>query len=251
MIIKLLPLLLLLTTSAYATTTPDKNYFTTKEVVRGIKQEPLNITKDDGGDPGIVPQKPTTPPTQLPDDYGFGDDNNTGGLDILDTFTRIWTIVEANKPVVTVQSATSATALPAASENDWTAIGGWKPERNITYVTAFKNMYGMTTVYLEYQVKVVYGGNVKGKGLYIASARIVPVKLRVLWGYKVDVTVSAPTVFNVRTPENPIAAIQLNVIYDIKTILNEDYQTDTYQVQGDGLIQDTKTGEVLLPAVLK
>ena len=248
-------LLLLLSINCYAGENKhSKEYFTIKKVVR-------TVTYDDGssmsfvqdkGDGGIVPIKPTKPPIQLPDDAfdPYDDGYSTNDLSVLDTFVKIWTIVADNKPVVTVDAATSATALPAISNNHWTAIGGWKPERNITYTTAFGNGFGMTTVYLQYQVKLVYGGNLNGRGLYIASAKITPIKIRVLWGYTVDVNVSAPSVFNVRTPQNPIAAIQLNVIYDIKTIINEDYQTDTYQVQGDGLIQDTKTGEILLPAVL-
>lgn len=249
----MLLLLMLLSNTVHAQCTDDPAYFKTKSVVTTIEetdnQNPITLRCDrdcDQETSDLVPHSPTPLPLTIPVDGG-----NNSVLDILDTVTKVWKIVSDNKPVVTIDSSTYATALPQMSNNHWDAIGGWKPERNYTIKTTYKNYYNMTTIYLEYQVKVVYGGNVKGKGLYIAAARIIPIKVDVLWGYTLNVNITSPLVFNVRTPENPIAAIQLNMVYDIKTVISEEIITDTYQVQGDGLIQDTKSGKVLAGSILK
>ena len=242
--------------------TAQRQYYIIHKVKHTISE---NIPEDfvGGGEPGgIVPTSPVPLPVTSPvyadgtyGNYGgygsYGDPYGNSPEAILDTVLKIWNIVEKNRPVVTIESATYATAMPQASKNNWMSIGGWQDERNFIYTTDMINGFGMRTVHVSYQVKVVYGGNVKGKGLYIAAARIVPISVTALWGYNVNVSVSAPIVFNVRTPENPIAAIQLNVIYDVKTIVSEDITTDTYQVQGDGKIVDTKKGRTILPAVLK
>ena len=265
---KKLILLLLLATPAFAQlnqpTQGEKDYFTTKFITHSVVEETnsfdvTNPPPDSGGD--LVPNSrvplPSTQPIYSDDGYGsYGSYGGYGGYAssataILDTALKIWNIVEKNRPVVTVASATYATALPKISENRWDTVGGWQKERNFTYTTDYVNGFGMNTIHVSYQVKVVYGGNVKGKGLFIAAARIVPISVKALWGYNLNVSVSAPVVFNVRTPEDPIAAIQLNVIYDIKTVLSEDITTDTYQVQGDGKIIDTKSDTVLKNATLK
>lgn len=257
-------LLLLFTTQAYANIDP--HHIVSTEQTITDDSTTFSLVSENGD---LVPHSPVPLPITQPiygdDGYGGGY-GGYGGYDtgygkfnqgvaaanaILDTTLKIWNIVEKNRPVVTVQSATFATALPKASENRWDAIGGWQAERNFTSTTKFKNGLGQNTITMSYQVKVVYGGNLKGNGLYIAAARIVPINVRATWAYNLNVTVSAPIVFNVRTPENPIAAIQMNVIYDIKNVFAEDIFTDTYQVQGDGKIIDTKHNKVILPATLK
>lgn len=188
------------------------------------------------------------PPQELPP---FPQPNPTQGLDIVSTFVKVWDIVKENRPVVGMDTDKFATALPEIAYTDWKAVGGWKPERNILVSTSYINLYGWEVVRFDYQVKLLFGGNVRGRGLYIASARIVPTKVDVAWGYTLNVVASAPTVLNIRTPENPLAMIQLVIKYTIATILKEDTTTDTYQVQGDGKIVDTKKNKVLLSPVLR
>lgn len=213
----------------------------------------------DGAGPPMVPATVGVPPPSTTsatiDPYGgydsYGGYSSYGGLSIMDTAMKIWDIVQKNKPVVTIDSAKFATALPQMAKSDWSSVGGFMPENNVTYTTTYTNGFGMEVVKFSYQVKVIYGGNVKGKGLYIASARIIPVKLNVLWGYNVGVLVSVQSVFNIRTPENPLAAIQMNVMYTISTVLSSDMTTDTFEMHGDGMIKDTKIGHVLSPSVLR
>lgn len=171
-------------------------------------------------------------------------------LAIMETFTKLWQVVKDNQPVVKMDTDKFATALPSIAKTEWSSIGGWKPERNITIRNVYTNLYGMEVIRLEYQVKFIYGGNVNGKGLYIASAKIIPTEVDVAWGYNLNVVASAPITLNARTPQDPLAVIYLNINYVVSTVIKNSSITDTYQVQGDGLMKNTKTNRILFPAVL-
>ncbi len=165
-------------------------------------------------------------------------------LSIFQAVLKIWDIVQANKPVVNVQNKFTS-ALPEIAKDHWEKLVGWKPERAFSVHTTYHNLYQVKVVDLEYQVKLLYGGNVGGKGLYVASARVVPININVSWGFSLDVNVNVPAVFNAGSADNPLAAVQLDVNWTVKSVLKSDTTTETYQVQGDGLMKDTKRGNVV------
>lgn len=217
----------------------DDKYFTIKKVKRSVEvKEEASFTPND------IKIVEELLPLQ-------SETEETDPLAIIETFTKVWQIIEDNKPVVNNDTDKFANALPAISQINWSAVGGWQPERNVTVTIVYTNYYGMEVIRLQYQVKMVYGGNVRGKGLYIASAKIIPTQISVAWGYTLNVVASAPLVLNARTPQDPLAVIYLNLNYVVSTIVKTDSVTDTYQVQGDGLIKNTKNNRLLFPAALK
>lgn len=246
-------------TDPYYNLSKVKRYVTIETVANKESSRSLNKSADDPvKQPVVVKQRgqglpqnpwnfPGNPDYQVP----AGSSISNSALEVIEVYNAIWKIIEDNKPVVDIDSNSFGFALPKIAETDWTVMGGWKPERNVTITTEYENYLGMTVVKVQYQVKVVYGGNVLGRGLYVASARIVPIDVQVAWGFKLDVNVSNGTVMNVRTVEDPIGAVQMNVQYIVATVFKQTLTTDTFQVQGDGLIQDTKSGETLARAVLK
>jgi hypothetical protein len=167
---------------------------------------------------------------------------------IADILFKVWDIVVANKPVVTV-NLKNASALPNLAENHWERLSGWKHERSITYQMQVTNGYGIKVIDLEYRVKLLFGGGVRGKGRYIASARVTPTKIDVQWGYNLDVGVTVPAVVNMGTEDDPLAAIYLDVTYKIHNILRSTSEGQSYLLQGDGMLMNTKTDEVYYESV--
>jgi hypothetical protein len=167
---------------------------------------------------------------------GMGQPGQTGPLQILDLAIKFWNIVKDGAPVVNLRNK-SASALPMISSGRWESLAGWKGERSITYGVTVTNLYGMETVNLEYTVSMIYGGNVNGIGKYISSARVIPRKVDVLWGFNLDVNVDIPNIYNVATPENPLAAITIDVNYKVSTILRSTAYTKSFEVRGDGMIK--------------
>ena len=208
----------------------------------GAPQPPI------GGGPGPigVGTPNTTLPTTTPPGGGvpfpqipipgMGQPGPSGPLQIIDLAIKFWNIVKDGAPVVNLRNK-SASALPMISNGHWETLAGWKGERSVTYEVAVTNVYGIETVNLEYTVSMIYGGNVKGIGKYISSARVIPKKVDVLWGYNLDVNVDIPNIYNVATPENPLAAITIDVNYKVSTILRSTAYTKSFEVRGDGSIR--------------
>ena len=180
----------------------------------------LNLNKDDVLDPL---------PSLLPQVIG-------GPLDIADIVFKIWDIIKSGAPIVNAEYK-NVTALPNIASKKWEALTGWKPERGVVFSTSVENAFGMKTVDLEYKVQLLYGGGYKGKGQYIASARVVPTKVDVMWGYNLDVSVQVPTILNIASTKDPLASISMDVTYKISTMLRTYSESNNYVLQGDGLMK--------------
>lgn len=167
---------------------------------------------------------------------------------IADIIFKIWDIIKDGKPVVNVQYK-NANALPNIANRKWEALTGWKNERSMTFGVSTENLYGIKTVDLEYKVKLLYGGGVKGKGQYIASARVVPTKVDVKWGYNLDVSVEVPSILNLASIDDPLAAINMDVTYKISTILRSYSESNSYELRGNGMMK--ADDKVIFDAVLR
>jgi hypothetical protein len=248
----------LTTLSAHANTNIQENdpFYQVGDVrveVKAVEETPLianeQFVPPPVGGPVIPPSTIPTPsyPFPFPQMQPPG---ATGPLAIIDLLFKAWNIVKDGAPVVNIGSK-NASALPYVSSGRWEVLSGWKSERSITYRIVVGNVYGIDTVDFEYKVNLIYGGNVGGKGKYIASARVIPSKVDVLWGYNLDVTVEVPNVYNVATPENPVAAITLDVNYKVSTILRSTSYTNSYELRGDGTMKSNGKTVVAANACLK
>ena len=148
--------------------------------------------------------------------------------------SQAWAIIEKNKPVLNYNE-NSVSVLPAGY-TDWTSMHGWKT-RAVTYRLRIKNLYNMTVVDQAYTVKFNYGGkqNSGRGGRYLANVAVIP-KISVVTGYKLNSGVEFSRVVNAGTPQNPIPALELKLTWNVKTILKEARETDSFVVDGNGNI---------------
>ena len=166
-----------------------------------------------------------------------------GALGIAQVALKVWDIIQDNRAVANV-SMTSTSALPTGASQNWQSMTGWQPERAVRFSVEAENGFGMTVVSLQYEVRVLSGGNLDGKGLYIATARVLPTAVKVLWGFNLDVTVNVASTYNAGTESDPLAEIALDVQYKYGSIMNSNSGTNSYLVRGDGFMQDTSNGKV-------
>ena len=166
-----------------------------------------------------------------------------GPLMIADLVLRVWSIIVANKPVVTVDSK-AANALPLLAKDHWEQLTGWKPERWIGLTTTIKNGFGMRVIDLSYQVRLIYGGSVHGQGLYIASAQVVPTSINVLWGFNLNVMVDVASVVNVGTAESPAGQITLNVTKIYGSTFASHTEVSRFTVNAAGMMKNATTDQV-------
>ncbi len=165
-----------------------------------------------------------------------------GGLAIADIALRVWSIIQDNRAVLNV-SRQNSKALPVLAKSDWTALTGWKPEQGIELSMTVENLYGIDVIELSYVVSVIYGGSVRGTGQYIAAARVIPKKIDVLWGFNMDVNVAEVAIQNIGTEKNPHAAVTLDVGVTYGSILSQTSFTNSYRLQGNGVIADLTNGK--------
>lgn len=159
---------------------------------------------------------------------------------IINMGKKVWTLVEANKPVVNVQLNT-ANALPANLPS-WQSLGGWQTPVSKVYRVSYKNMYGMNVVDFSYRILYTYGGNAKGKGRYLTHVTLVPHQLDVAWGFTFNAEAKIPSVVNAGTSEDPVGAMELMLSWKVNTVMKHSESTASYFVRGDGQFVDLTNG---------
>lgn len=148
---------------------------------------------------------------------------------------KVWNIAEKGRPVVATELK-SASAMPKGIKS-WNQMSGWKTPRSTSYRITYQNGYGANVIDFTYRVIFTYGGGINGVGRYVTGATIVPADLSVLWGWTFSANVTVPTVVNMGTSENPVGGIQLDVNWNVKTILFDHQKRNSYFVNGLGEIQ--------------
>jgi hypothetical protein len=157
---------------------------------------------------------------------------------IVNIAQKIWNIIEANRPVVDIKTE-YAVAVPSGTIH-WTQLAGWQPPKGMVYGLTAKNIYGIKTVDIRYQLMRNYGGSYNGKGKYLTGVTIEPLDVNVLSGYKVQLSVEIPDsgIVNVGTTEDPVAGMSVVLKWRIETVLKVSEGRAIYYLQGDGLLTE-------------
>lgn len=170
--------------------------------------------------------------------------NNQKGLGEVIAMTRqlialgkeIYKIIEAGKPVVTVDS-TPVSVLPRDEKGDYVDamyLSNWQMPKVKKFKVAAKNYLGMTPVSFEFMMIFTPGGKYNGKGAYLTGTQIKPTSVDVSWGYTVDATFKVQSIVNQGSMESPVAGAVLMIDYTIKTVLKESKSSRTFFVNGNG-----------------
>jgi hypothetical protein len=85
-----------------------------------------------------------------------------------------------------------------------------------------------------FRLLYTYGGNVEGKGRYLAHVTAVPLNVSVFWGYVFNSEIQIPNIVNVGSHENPVAGMEVLLKWQVKSILKHTEGSKSFFVQGDG-----------------
>lgn len=157
---------------------------------------------------------------------------------VINTASKIWSIVQQNAPVVNI-SGKYATAYPqgitAAAQ-----LSGWSMPKTYEYEFSANNLYGMNMIDCKYRVTFSYNGSYKGKGKFLTAVAVIPESVDVGWGYHFDMNADVPdsTIVNVGTDTDPVAAMQMKLSWKMSTVLKEVDGASVYYVQGNGLFNE-------------
>jgi len=179
-------------------------------------------------------------PAQSRDGLDFGQVNQViGTLDnIVNLMDKVWTIIQKNQPVVNI-STNYANAVPYGMSH-WSQLQGWSRPATANYSFSMKNGFGMNVVKVSYQVHYTYNGNYKGKGKFLTGVTVEPLNVETAWGYNVNLVSEVPdsTIANVGTSDDPIAAMQVKLKWNVHTAVKDITSEAIYYVRGDGQMEE-------------
>jgi hypothetical protein len=155
--------------------------------------------------------------------------------DIVAFGEKLWKLVEAGRPVVSFRTPL-VHALPS-NIRCWADLVGWHAPKSSLWEIRYRNGFGAEVVKFRYRLVYSYGGGQDGQGRYLANVTVVPAELNVAWGFKFDAEVNVGRAINTGTRQNPLAGLQIQVRWNIKSVVKEGIQTENYFVQGDGSLQ--------------
>lgn len=149
---------------------------------------------------------------------------------------EIYKIVEAGKPVVTLNSE-PVQILPRDEQGatvEAFELSGWRAPRVQKYRVKTKNYLGMSPASFDFMLIYSYGGKYRGKGAFITGAQIKPTAVDVKWGYKLDAQFKVQSIMNQGSESAPIAGAVLMIDYNIKTVLQNRSDNKTFFINGLG-----------------
>ena len=157
---------------------------------------------------------------------------------IVNLASKIWKIICDNAPVVNIDTQ-YAVAYPQGITSA-AQLAQWSRPKSYVYGFYAQNLYGAKMIDVEYKAIYTYGGSYKGVGKFLTAVTVVPTKVSVGWGYRFSMNASVPdsTITNVGTDTNPIAAMQLKLLWKMSTVLKESDGASIYYVQGDGYFKE-------------
>lgn len=154
---------------------------------------------------------------------------------IINLGKKIFAVIDKGRPVVNIKTDV-ANALPAGVRC-WTDLAGWNiPASKVFHVT-YKNVYGVSVVDYSYRITYTAGGNLNGIGKYLTNVTVQPANVSVAWGFNLDAKAVIASVFNVgEDRRNPIAAMQMDIEWTVKTPLQHNQMTRTYYIDGNNQV---------------
>ncbi len=150
---------------------------------------------------------------------------------IINAGLKIWEIIVENKAVINIES-NYANALPAGIKNA-SELQNFSPIQYKSFRRRAKNFFGATAYDVTYTIIHRYGGDMNGIGKYIESVGIIPHKVNVTWGYKLDFKVVNTATVNLGTTQEPIASLLMDVAMDVTTIFSKRLFRTVYEFRGD------------------
>jgi hypothetical protein len=163
-------------------------------------------------------------------------------------FKDVWGFLKENRPV-SIADLPFTAVLPTGVKN-WDEMERWKmPRRSAYYGYSYKNLLGMEVVRFKYAIQYTPGGQYNGRGRYLNNVVVVWKDVRVLSGFKFTLESKVPNLLNFGTKADPIAGLQLNLNWNVESILTSLPDSQTFVIGGDGRFGEIGTNQAgIVPA---
>jgi len=149
---------------------------------------------------------------------------------IINAGEKLWNVVENNQ-AVTNSAGLFASAVPKGSEG--MELEGFSDLQKQSFRAYGKNPFGATVYDVEYTLLHRYSGNVGGKGHFLDQVTVIPTYVKALWGYRVDLAVTASPPTNVGTADDPVGDLLLDLSIKVATLVKSADTHRVFEFRGD------------------
>jgi hypothetical protein len=233
----------LATNSNYSSGYPTSNPTTDKTDGLGIP-EPC-LPGDDGSGGGIGNDVLSGSPGGYGDPYGgggygggYGNDQRVTVQEMMQLGLMFYSLVELNQP--RVKANTARLSILPIDPKKWELMSGWTGPHSSKYRVVMKNLLGVTVVNYEFQVVFYANGAFENRGRFLANLQVIPQRVEVAWGYRMDSNFQVADIINMGTKANPIAGAHFEIQYRVHSLLKRIQGVRSFFVRGTSEI-----GEIL------
>jgi hypothetical protein len=154
---------------------------------------------------------------------------------------KVVQLIKAGKPVVD-EKYNAVSAIPKGLDS-WDQLQGWQAPALKVYNVQIVNGYGVPVVDVRLKVSALWGGNVDGRGKYLADVTVIPTKVDVSWGWDLDLWTENSDPVNSGTTQDPLAAFNFVVRFKTSSWFQDKNGAQDFFVTGDGKIQAGDNGD--------
>lgn len=151
---------------------------------------------------------------------------------IINMGAKVWKIFEAMTPSVDL-STKRANALPKDA-TDWRDMSNWSDVQGRQFSVEYKNAYNMTVVRLSVLMTYAHSGQYKGKGKYLSDVGFLVNEYWIAPLYSLYGRSDVVGVKNVGKANDAIAAMELNMVWNVSTVLSKAQNAVSFYLRGDG-----------------
>jgi hypothetical protein len=166
------------------------------------------------------------------------------GVDLTQWITlgqKVWQVIVENSAVANV-STQRISVLPAAQQN-WLEMENWRGPAVHTFTLSAQNGFGATVISHTYTLAFNYGGQLGGKGAFIANATMIPTAIDVSWGFKLNSKLEVGEPVNMGSKESPRPGVELSIKWDTNSIIGSPLKgTESFFIKGDGTAMNLTSG---------
>lgn len=199
-----------------------------------VDDQPSDEQHLPGTDAETLINNPFPAPRGLPHNPSVGPGIVDKAIRIINTGKQAWEIIKKGQPSRT-QKYDVANALPA-NVSSWNDLSEWKVATSKNYIVSYRNFVGQEVVRFVYRLIFNFNGT-DGKGRYLARISFVPVTTQVSWGYDFDVIGKINNVFNIGTNQEPVAAAEMQLEWNISNVFMNHLEAVNFAIDGNGEIE--------------